>query len=319
MRILLAIPSPNERQEARRALSFGGFEDILETASSADTIQILEQPQGGAGADAVVLDMAQPDADGIETCATIRLQPRHRDTPIVVLAAPGDVQTLSQSFVAGASDYLFKPFHDIELVARMRSIARHKLQSDRRRGFERELQRFRRPGTIWRSHEGPIVDADTGLLGRQTLTETLMWHGQQEDNVRIAVLVAQVDALTSYRHLYGADSAAAMLRRVAQALAGEPARLDDRLVAFDTGSFALVTHASDEMFPRAERLRRRIADLRIPHFETALRDFLSVSIGVSVGRRAGRDKVSQLLPDAIRAAEQAAAEGGNRIVSVDES
>lgn len=319
MRILLAIPSPNERQEARRALVSGGFEDLVETANSAETINVLDQPRDGAGAEAVVLDMAQPDADGIETCATIRLQPKHRDTPIVVLAAPGDVQTLSQSFVAGASDYLFKPFHDIELVARMRSIARHKLQSDRRRGFERELQRFRRPGTIWRSHDGPAVDAETGLLGRQTLTETLMWHGQQDDHLRIAVLVAQVDALTSYRHLYGAEATASMLRQVTQALAGEPARLDDRLVAFDTGSFALVTRAPDEMFPRADRMRRRIADLRIPHFETALRDFVSVSIGVSVGHRSGRDKVSQLLPDAIRAAEQAAAEGGNRVVCVDES
>ncbi len=317
MRILLAIHTNDERQQARGFLSQGGFEDVIEAATGADAIAALDQT-GSTAIDVVVLDMALEDSDGIEACANIRLLPRHRDTPVVVLAAAGDVQTLSQAFVAGASDYLFKPFHDIELVARMRSITRNKVQFDRRRGYERELQRLRRPGSIWRSGDGPVVDADTGLLGRQVLTETLLWHGQCEDKKRIAVLVAQVDALISYRHLNGAEATGAMLRTVTEALSRESSRLDDRLVAYDTGSFALVGLSDSEEFLRGERLRKRVVDLRIPHLESALRETVSVSVGVSVGTRIGRDKVAQLLPDAIRAVEQAAAEGGNRVVCVDE-
>ncbi len=320
MRVLLAMGPSDERERIRSSLWAGGFDDVREAACSQDAIAALD----GAGAqaspaDVVLLDMALEDADGVETCANIRLLPGHRETPIVVMASPGDVQSLSQAFVAGASDYLFRPFHDVELLARMRSIARNKVQFDRRRGYERELQRLRRPGSIWRGGEGPALDSETGLPGRHVLTESLNWHGQREDGARIAVIVAQIDALTSYRHLCGPDETSGMLRRVTTALGREPASLDRYLIAFDTGSFAIVAAPSDDSeFQRADALRRRVLDLRIPHMESALRETLSVSVGLSCGRRSGREAVSQLLPNAIRAAEQAAAEGGNRVVCVDD-
>ena len=320
MRVLVAADSSDERDRIRSSLRVGGFDDVFDARNSTDAMAALDvAPTDGLAIDAVLLDLALSDADGVETCATIRLLPRHKETPIVVMASPGDVQTLSQAFVAGASDYLFKPFHDVELLARMRSIMRNKVQLDRRRSYERELQRLRRPGSIWRDGEGPVIDAETGLPGRHVLTEALNWHGQREDRTRISVMVAQVDALTSFRHLYGPDKTGAMLRRVTEALGRETGRLDQLLIAFDAGSFALVSapDAIDD-FVHADDLRKRIAALRIPHMESAVRDFVSVSIGISAGPRKSREVVSQLLPNAIRAAEQAAAEGGNRVVCVDD-
>ena len=321
MRILLAMEPNDDRERIRAALRTGGFDSVQDAATSNDALATLGGNADVAEpADAVLLDMGLADPDGVETCATIRLLPRHRETPIVVMASPGDVQGLSQAFMAGASDYLFKPFHDIELLARMRSIMRNKVQFDRRRTYERELQRLRRPGSIWRGGEGPVIDAETGLPGRHVLAEALKWHGECEDRAPIAVFVAQFDALTSYRHVYGPEAAGAMLRKAARALASLPGRLDDLLVAFDAGSFALVSaNAGLDESVRADALRRAILDLHLPHMEAALRETVSVSVGCACGRRTGRDAVAQLLPGAIRAAEQAAAEGGNRVVMVDES
>jgi PleD family two-component response regulator len=303
------------------ALATGGFGDVVEARSAQEALALIEPDagtSGGAAVDALLLDMTLPDADGVETCATIRLNVAHKDTPIVVLAEPGDTQSLSQAFVAGASDYIFKPFHDVELLARMRSILRNKVQLDRRRATERELQRLRRPASIWRASDGPVIEPDSGLPGRGCLTGSLTWHARRDDGASMAVIVARIDALTSFRHLYGADAASGMIGRVAARIGDLVAPLNHLLAAFDTGSFAIVcAPAADGARELAEAARRCVADLQIPHMECAFRDSVSASVGMALGVRVSRERVAQLLPSAISAAEQAAAEGGDRVVVVE--
>ena len=319
MRVMIVAESREFREATHAALATAGFDDVIGAASSRDALELLTADRTRPAVDAVLLDMRLPDADGVETCATIRLQSLYRDTPVVVLAEPGDTRSLSQAFVAGASDYLFKPFHDIELQARMRSILRHKVQIDRRRDGERELQRLRRPGSIWRQAEGPVVDAESGLPGRAALTGSLTWHAGREDGAPLAVIVAQIDALTSYRHLHGAPATSDMLKRVSSTLGAMNARLDSLIAAFETGGYAIVRAcAGGDARSFAEEVRARVEALAIPHLESAFHDCVSASVGVAAGARATRERVAQLLPDAICAAEQAAAEGGNRVVVAEE-
>ena len=77
--------------------------------------------------------------------------------------------------------------------------------------------------------------------------------------------------------------------------------------------------AGDAARRLAEQARARVAELAIPHRESALHDTVSASVGISMGARVSRERVAQLLPDAIRAAEQAAADGGDRVVVVEGS
>ena len=317
MRVMIVTAQIDLLAMMSAALTVGGYDDIVVAGAAQEALDQMT-PAAAPAIDALFLDMALPDADGVETCATIRLNARHRDTPIIVLAEPGDTQSLSQAFVAGASDYIFKPFHDVELLARMRSISRNKSQLDQRRATERELQRLRRPTSIWRSSEGPVIEPESGLPGRGCLTGTLTWHAAREDGVAIAVIVARIDALTSFRHLYGVESTAAMLRDVAAGFGALIAPLQYVLTAFDTGSFAIVcAPAREDVKSLAEAARQCVARLSIPHMECAFRDTVSASVGVAVGARVSRDKVAQLLPSAISAAEQAAAEGGDRVVFVE--
>ena len=318
MRVMIVAEPRDLRATTREALALAGVDDIVETETARDAMARLGE--GAAPFDAVLLDMRLPDGDGVETCATIRLRPACRDTPVIVLAEPGDMRALSQAFVAGASDYVFKPFHAIELRARMRLVMRHKAQVDRRREHERELQRLRRPGTIWRSSDGPVIDAESGLPGRAALTGALNWHAAREDGAPLAVIVAQIDALPSYRHLHGAEATSAMLRRVASTLGALDARLDDFLAAFETGGYGIVRATAGESARNlAEATRAGVAALAIPHLESAMHEFVSASVGLALGARASREGVAQLLPDAICAAEQAAADGGNRVVVVEGS
>jgi len=74
--------------------------------------------------DVIILDVMLPAQDGWTTCANLR-----RDkimTPILLLTALGDVSDKIKGLDTGADDYLTKPFHFGELLARIRSLARRK-------------------------------------------------------------------------------------------------------------------------------------------------------------------------------------------------
>ena len=72
--------------------------------------------------DLIVLDIMLPGIDGLEVCR--RLRRRHIAAPILMLTARGDVDQRVEGLDAGADDYLAKPFHFPELLARVRALLR---------------------------------------------------------------------------------------------------------------------------------------------------------------------------------------------------
>ena len=75
------------------------------------------------GADAVILDVMLPDADGFEVCRRLR---QESDVPIVMLTARGEPTDRVVGLELGADDYLPKPFDPRELLARLRAILRRR-------------------------------------------------------------------------------------------------------------------------------------------------------------------------------------------------
>jgi two-component system, OmpR family, response regulator MtrA len=71
--------------------------------------------------DAVVLDIVLPSLDGLEVCRQIR---RVSQVPIVMLSARSETVDVVSGLELGADDYLTKPFHGPELVARVRAALR---------------------------------------------------------------------------------------------------------------------------------------------------------------------------------------------------
>jgi len=69
--------------------------------------------------DLILLDIMMPEMDGYEVCRRIKAEPRLQDIPIIFVTAKVDVDSISQGFHAGAVDYLCKPFHAEELLARV--------------------------------------------------------------------------------------------------------------------------------------------------------------------------------------------------------
>lgn len=72
--------------------------------------------------DLILLDLDLPDMDGHEVLRQLRLA--RVDTPILILTGSDDTESKIKGFGFGADDYLTKPFHREELVARIHAIIR---------------------------------------------------------------------------------------------------------------------------------------------------------------------------------------------------
>lgn len=71
---------------------------------------------------AIVLDIGLPDADGRDVCLALRTRGVH--APVLFLTARDAVHERMAGFAAGGDDYLTKPFHIPELLARLRVLLR---------------------------------------------------------------------------------------------------------------------------------------------------------------------------------------------------
>lgn len=76
--------------------------------------------------DVILLDIMLPHQDGWTTC--INLRQAHILTPILMLTALDDIDDKIRGLDGGADDYLPKPFHIGELLARIRALARRRTE-----------------------------------------------------------------------------------------------------------------------------------------------------------------------------------------------
>lgn len=75
--------------------------------------------------DLILLDLKMPEMDGFQVCKAIREDKDFDLVPIVILTAFNNVADRTKLFEMGADDYITKPFHAEELVARLqRALAR---------------------------------------------------------------------------------------------------------------------------------------------------------------------------------------------------
>jgi len=112
-RIVLAEHDPAIAEPLARALIREGYEVTQHAAGQA----VLSAP---VEAELVILDQGLPDVDGLEVARALRS--RGAGPPILILTARADEVDLVVGLDAGADDYVTKPFHLEELLARVKAL-----------------------------------------------------------------------------------------------------------------------------------------------------------------------------------------------------
>ena len=121
MRLLVVEDEPEMAELLRKGLEEENHRVVLAT----DGREALELART-YDFDAIVLDVMLPVMDGYAVTRSLRRSERR--TPILMLTARDAVRDIAKGLDGGADDYLTKPFSFVELLARLRSIARRVTQ-----------------------------------------------------------------------------------------------------------------------------------------------------------------------------------------------
>ena len=98
-------------------LERGGF-DVLKARDARAALDILEDTLP----DLIILDVMMPGMNGIDLCQAIRKREGTSKTPVLILSARGDAESIIHGIEAGANDYLPKPILHHDLVSKVRSM-----------------------------------------------------------------------------------------------------------------------------------------------------------------------------------------------------
>ena len=83
----------------------------------------------------ILLDLALPKLDGIEVCKRLKSDQRLADVPLIMVTAKGEPDDKIHGLDLGADDYVTKPFHPQELIARVRAHLRRQEGNTPRRDY----------------------------------------------------------------------------------------------------------------------------------------------------------------------------------------
>jgi len=114
--ILLVDDDPGILVAVKQALTAHGYE-VTTATNGIEALDAFEHKPP----ELILLDLILPRGDGVEICRYIR---KHSKTPIIVLSVKGSETDIVSLLDLGADDYMVKPFHLSELLARMRAVLR---------------------------------------------------------------------------------------------------------------------------------------------------------------------------------------------------
>lgn len=132
--ILIVDDVEDNRNILSRRLQRLGYRQLSEAADGLAALALVR----AAPVDLVLLDVMMPGMNGLEVLGVLRSEGRLESTPVVMISASTEVDTVVQCLDLGAEDYLPKPFNPSVLRARIGSVLEKKrLRAEVRRQLDR--------------------------------------------------------------------------------------------------------------------------------------------------------------------------------------
>ncbi len=263
---------------------------------------------GGSGSgdapDLAIVAVTAKNFDGFRIIARIRAGQLTRDLPILAIIDPDESKLAARALELGAHDIIVRPIDEEELLARTRTLLRHKRSVDALRA------------RLDQGLELAITDQLTGLYNRRFLYTQLNPLAQRAqcggDNV--AVMVIDIDHFKRCNDTYGHQVGDVVLQEFAARVATN-VRPADFACRMGGEEFAIIMPNTngETACLAAERLRRHIcaSPFRAPGLDEALE--VTCSIGVA-SSELGEDSAESLLKRADEALYEAKRAGRNRVI-----
>ncbi len=293
-RVLIVDDSASLRADMVRILK--DSDPTLEIVEAQDGIDALKNV-GDAPVDLIIADLVMPRMDGYKLLSAIRQDERLQHTPVIIVTSQNQIEEKLLTFEHGAQDFLTKPYHPAELVARTRVMLRLRAQM---RAIEQQA----------------IVDALTGLYNQNYLSGALRREINRcrRYNLQLSCLMIDVDNFKTINdtrgHLAGDDVLRGVGRTLQSTLRGYDFAVryggDEFLIVLAQNNPAGATHV-------AERIREMI--LRCAFFPGPDATSVTVSIGVASVPGQHVQSATSLIEAADQALYQAKGQGKNRVIT----
>ncbi len=236
--------------------------------------------------DVVLLDVHMPGIDGYEVCRRMQADLNARKIPVIFITVNISEQDEIKGFEVGAVDYVTKPFNPVIVKARVQTHA--------------ELKKYR----DYLENQS-LRDGLTNIPNRRRFDEYLAsaWDWASRISSSISLIMLDIDYFKKYNDLYGHQEGDLCLIAVARTLESTLRRKIDLIARYGGEEFACILPFTDMdgAIKIAEQFHENIHSLQIPHAESLVGPFVTISAGVACVT-ASKD----LSPDSItRAADKA--------------
>lgn len=293
-RILVVDDNTTTRSDMIRILK--ASDPLIEVSEARDGIEALKI-LGESSVDLIIADLVMPRMDGIKLLSAVRQDERLQDTPVVIVTAKSHVEEKLLSFEHGAQDFLTKPYHAAELVARTRVMLRLRAQM---RAIEQRA----------------VLDGLTGLYNQNYLTGALTRELKrcQRHGLTLSCLMIDVDDFKAINDTHGHLAGDAVLRAIGNMLQ-TTLRGYDFAVRYGGDEFLVILaqNTASGAIHLAERLREMVSQHAFfPNQRGAAP--ITVSIGVASRQGSAVESPAELIEVADQALYQAKTDGKNRVV-----
>lgn len=299
MRVLLVEDDHTVMMVAKHYIETFGHEVV--TAPDGETALEIFDP---GIIDLIFMDYLLPGIDGFE--ATRRLRRIYPDKwfPIIFITAANDDEHLAQGLEAGGDDYLYKPVTPIVLESKLKAIARIvKMQKDLL-------------VTNKKMEQLSYLDGLTHIFNRRGFDRAITseWNRMLRDGNTLAFMMIDLDFFKNFNDQYGHQAGDDCLKNIASLLEEELYRPADIVARYGGEEFAVVLPGTDRTGAMlvAERLVETVIAMKIPHAESAVSDWVTISVGVATSNDNSSNNIEKLIKSADGALYDAKTGGRNR-------
>ncbi|MDR3721561.1 MAG: diguanylate cyclase [Candidatus Acidoferrales bacterium] len=295
--VLVADDSPIYRKLVEHALAEDSC-PVSFASSGHQAIEIFEREHP----DLVITDWVMPDLTGIELCQRIRTGAQSSYTYIIILTSNAEKENVVKGLSAGADDYLTKPFHRDELLARVH-VGRRLIDLHRQIEAKNRLL-----------EELALTDPLTGLPNRRAIED---WSARQlsgaaRHGFSLWAVLMDLDHFKSVNDTYGHDAGDTVLKKFGEVLRANT-RLSDICGRIGGEEFLLIlTHADEKsVLVVVERIRKHLAAERFIWNGSTVQVTASFGVAGFSGKQA--PEFNQLVAQADAALYRAKDQGRNRV------
>jgi diguanylate cyclase (GGDEF)-like protein len=293
--ILIVDDAPDCRDGLRNLMQELGYQTLVASCGEqALEIALHAQP------DLVLLELALPGIDGLETCRRLKANPATSHIPAMFLSTSCETGDIVAAFDAGAADYVSKPPRVPELCARIRAQLQHK----------RSAHALRREA---------LVDPLTRLANRRHFDSFLdkEWQRAMRSGSPLSLLMIDVDHFKLYNDTLGHAAGDACLQQLAAVLQQHASRATDLSARYGGEEFVVLFGDTplEAAVTLAESIRAAVEALRLPNPRSPTVGWVTASIGVASMVPTADSSLRDLLLMADRRLYAAKEAGRNRIVA----